>query len=106
MDSAGQGAFAFGLWQASRMATKPGDPFERAGRRKKLIEMERRHIREGEARVARQEEIVSQLDLSGAHEHVLTARALLVTFREFVASAKQHLEELERKQPNEPPEAN
>jgi hypothetical protein len=69
------------------MGTKPGDPFERAGRRKKLIEMERRHIREGEARVARQEEIVSQLDLSGAHEHVLTARALLVTFRDFVVSA-------------------
>ena len=106
MDSAGQGAFAFGLWQASRMATKPGDPFERAGRRKKLIEMEHRHIREGEARVARQEEIVSQLDLSGAHEHVLTARVLLVTFRDFVVSAKQHLEELERKQPDEPPKAN
>jgi hypothetical protein len=108
MDSVGQGAFAFGLWQASLMATKPGDPFERAGRRKKLIEMERRHIREGEARVARQEEIVSQLDSSAGHEseHVLTARALLVTFRDFVVSAKQHLEELERKQPDEPPESN
>jgi hypothetical protein len=100
MDSAGQGAFAFGLWQASRMATKPGDPFERAGRRKKLIEMERRHMREGEARIARQEEIVSQLDLSGAHEHVLTARALLVTFRDFVALAKQRLDDLEREQPD------
>jgi hypothetical protein len=88
------------------MATKPGDAFERADRRKKLIEMERRHIREGEARVGRQEEIVSQLDLSGAHELVLTARALLVTFRDFVVSAKQHLEELERKQPDEPAESN
>jgi aminoglycoside N3'-acetyltransferase len=59
--------------------------------------MERRHIREGEARVARQEEIVSQLDSIGAHhEHVLTAHALLATFRQFVASAKQHLEDLER----------
>jgi hypothetical protein len=57
------------------MATKPNDPFDRAGRRKKLIEMERRHIREGEARVAVQEEIVSQLDSRAGHEseHALAA---------------------------------
>jgi hypothetical protein len=84
------------------MATNSRDPLERASHRKDLIEMERRHIREGETRVARQEEIVIQLDSSGAPEHALTARALLVTFREFLAFAKQPLDDLEREQPNEP----
>ena len=84
------------------MATTPRDPFDRARRRKNLIEMERRHIREGEARVARQEEVVCQLDSIGGHEseHALTARAVLVTFREFVTVAKQHLDDLGREHPD------
>jgi hypothetical protein len=85
-----------------QMATKPRDPLELAGLREDLIEMERRHIREGEARIARQEEIVSRLDASWGHEsdHALTAHALLVTFREFVALAKHRLDDLEREQPD------
>jgi hypothetical protein len=91
-------AFARQLWQADLMATKPRDLSGLASLREDLIEMERRHIREGEARIARQEEIVSQLDSSAGHEseNTLTARAMLVTFRNFVALAKQHLDDLER----------
>jgi hypothetical protein len=87
------------------MVTKPGDPLERASHRKDLVEMERRHIREGEARVARQEEIVRHFDSSGAPEYALTARALLVTFREFLAIAKRRLDDLEREQGDRPPES-
>jgi hypothetical protein len=90
------------------MATKPNGPFDRAGRRKKLIEMERRHIREGEARVAVQEEIVSHLNSSGGPEskHVLTARAVLVAFRKSLAFARQRLGDLEREQRDKTPEPN
>jgi hypothetical protein len=104
---AGQ-AFARRLCHASLMATKPRDPLELAGLRKDLIEMERRHIREGEARIARQEEIVSQLESSAGHEseNTLTAHALLVAFHKFLALAKQHLDNLERKHPGGPPESN
>jgi hypothetical protein len=48
------------------------------------IEMERRHIREGEARIARQEEIVSGLDSRVGPESTLLARQLLVGFRDVV----------------------
>jgi hypothetical protein len=106
---AGQ-AFARRLWHGRPMTTNPGDPSDRAGRRKNLIEMERQHIREGEDRIALQEEIVSQLDSSGGHEseHMLTARALLVAFHKFVTLARQRLddlqrlEDLQREQPDKP----
>jgi hypothetical protein len=89
------------LWHAGPMATKPRGPLKRARPRESLIEMERWHLREGESRIALQEEIVTQLDANGGpeSEHVLTARALLVTFHKFLALARQRLEELEREQP-------
>ena len=69
-----------------------------------FIDMERRHIRDGEARIARQEEIVRGFDLRGSTEHALTARKLLVCFREIVALAKDRLAYIERKQNDGPRE--
>jgi hypothetical protein len=90
------------------MATPPRDPSKLAALREDLIEIERRHIREGEARIAWQEEIVSQLDsIRGPEsEHVLTARELLVTFRKFLTLAQQRLKDLEREHRGNPPEPN
>ena len=61
------------------------------------IEMERRHIREAEVWIARQEEIVVRLDLMGAYELALTAREPLVRLCEFLAFARERLDYLERK---------
>ena len=67
------------------------------------IEMERRHIREAEAGVARQEEVVVRLDLMCADELALQAREPLVRFQEFLAIARARLEYLEKKWPNDAP---
>ena len=61
------------------------------------IDMERRHIREAEAWIARQEEVVTQLDLLGADELALRAREPLVRFREFLSIARARLDYLEKK---------
>jgi hypothetical protein len=74
--------------------------------REELIEMERRHIREGEARVAQQEARVKRLDLGGNLELALRARDLLVTFREFLAIAKERLNDLEQNHHSRPPASN
>jgi hypothetical protein len=60
------------------------------------IEMERRHILEGEARIARQEALIRKLDLSRNLDLVLSARELLEAFRESVAFAKERVSYLER----------
>jgi hypothetical protein len=70
------------------------------------IEMERRHIREGEARIAQQEEIVSRLDSRVGPESTLLARQLLVGFRDVVEAAKERLSQLERRYPDKPPGLN
>jgi hypothetical protein len=88
MDSAGQDAFAFGLWQASLWRQTPAIRLNAPTAAKKLIEMERRHIRDGEARVARQEAIVRHFDSSGAPEYALMARALHVNFRNRKAASR------------------
>ena len=61
------------------------------------IEMERRHIREAEVWVARQEEAVVRLDLVGAYDLALHAREPLVGFHEFLAIARARLDYLEKK---------
>jgi len=61
------------------------------------IEMERRHIREAEVWVARQEEAVVRLDLVGAYDLALHARETLVDFHEFLAIARARLDYLEKK---------
>jgi hypothetical protein len=62
----------------------------------KVIEMERRHIREGEVRIVRQNEILERLESRGFPDLALRARALLGEFRDFVEFAKKRLVELER----------
>ena len=69
------------------------------------IEMERRHIREAEVWIARQEEIVVRLDLMGADELALLAREPLVRFRKFVAFARARLAYLERTRSGKAPES-
>ena len=68
------------------------------------IEMERRHVREGEARVAQQEAIVRRLDSSADAAGADGARAA-GSFREFLALAKRRLAELERVRSNKRPES-
>jgi hypothetical protein len=68
--------------------------------------MERRHIREAEVWIARQVEIVAQLDLMGADDFALKARELLVLFREFLTFARERLDYLERKLSSKPPPSN
>ena len=70
------------------------------------IEMERRHIREAEVWIARQEEVVARLDLMGADELALQAREPLVRFREFVSIARARLSYLEKKLPGNAPDSN
>lgn len=67
------------------------------------IEMERRHIREAEVWVARQEEVMARLDLMGSDELALLAREALVHFRKFIAFARERLEYLEKKRSSNAP---
>jgi len=70
------------------------------------IAMERRHIREAQVWVARQEEAVVRLDLSGAYDLALHAREPLVRFHEFLAIARARLDYLERNRSGNAPESN
>jgi hypothetical protein len=65
--------------------------------REDLIEMERRHIREGEARIVRQETIVEHFDSHGPPELAIQARDLLIVFREIVAFARGRVIDLEQR---------
>ena len=60
------------------------------------IEMERRHILEGEARIARQEALIRKLDLAGNLDLILIARELLEALRESVSLSRERLSSLER----------
>ena len=57
------------------------------------LEMARRHIREGKARVKRQREIVVQLQEMGASSKIATA--LLDQFQDCLRQHQQHLSRLE-----------
>lgn len=57
------------------------------------LEMVRRHIREGKARVKRQKEIVTRLQELGALSNVATA--LLDQFQDALRQHQQHLARLE-----------
>jgi hypothetical protein len=70
------------------------------------IKMERRHIREAEEWVARQEKIVERLDLMGSDKLALLARERLVLFRNFVAFARERLDYLEGNRSGNTPESN
>ena len=61
------------------------------------IEMERRHIREAQVWIARQEKAVVRLDLLGAYDLALHAREPLGRFHQFLAIARARLDYLEKK---------
>jgi hypothetical protein len=67
-----------------------------ARRRENKIEMERRHIRETVACIARQESVIARLELMGADDLALKAREPLVRFHRFLARARARLDHLER----------
>ena len=55
-----------------------------------------RHVREGEARIARQITLIEKLDRSG-HDHVAdTARELLVVFQDVLETWRADLVRIER----------
>jgi vacuolar-type H+-ATPase subunit H len=55
------------------------------------VEQSRRHIREGEARIKRQIELLAELERDGHYEAAQRARELLATMTEFLVAARQHL---------------
>ena len=59
------------------------------------IEMARRHVREGEARVARQIALVDELRADGHERAVATAEGLLIQLKVALASQREHLRLLE-----------
>ena len=59
------------------------------------IAMERRHILDGEKRVARQEALVSELIKKGNHRLAGDADDLLGLFREILEASRHRLRELE-----------
>ena len=57
-----------------------------------LLAMCERHVAEGEARVARQQEIIAEMERDGHTETAARARNLLATFCDTLALARHHLE--------------
>jgi hypothetical protein len=51
----------------------------------------RRHVREGEARIQRQIELLAELERDGHEEAARRARELLATMTETLIAARQHL---------------
>jgi hypothetical protein len=62
-----------------------------------LLEMARRHVREGVLRVARQEEIVSELDRGNHPETATFGRDVLKTMRLSLDLMKHHLWAIEKR---------
>jgi hypothetical protein len=52
----------------------------------------RRHVLEGEERVARQLVLIKKLDLAGRHEDARAARELLGTLTETLNAERRHLQ--------------
>jgi hypothetical protein len=67
------------------------------------IELERRHIREGEARILKQEAILRLLAMRGSPHAAALARELLAEFRDIVEFARKRVVELERHYKRERP---
>jgi hypothetical protein len=61
--------------------------------------MERRHIREGEQRIARQETLLKKLMEEGGDHLVQQATQMLGLFRELQELSRERLQDLERRYP-------
>ena len=62
-----------------------------------ILEMARRHVREGEERIARQEGVLAKLDRDNHPQAAVLGRAVLETMRLSLNLSKQHLRALEEK---------
>ena len=62
-----------------------------------LLEMARRHVREGEQRVARLETLVADLDRAGHADSVALGLTALETVRTSLREMRRHLREIEAK---------
>ena len=61
------------------------------------MEMARRHVRDGEERIARQEAIVTTLTGNSPPEAAILARVVLETMRSSLELAKDHLRRIEER---------
>jgi hypothetical protein len=59
------------------------------------LEMVRRHLREGEERLARQETIVAELEIEGHTEQAALGKRLLENIRRALELRKRHLRDIE-----------
>lgn len=57
-----------------------------------VLAMAERHVREGEARISRQEEIIAEMDRDNHPHAAEMGRKLLATYREFLRLSREHLE--------------
>jgi hypothetical protein len=64
-------------------------------RRETLLEMERRHVREGTKRITRQEAIISKLGDGNRSDTAILAKEILVTMRSSLDFAKRRLRQIE-----------
>lgn len=63
--------------------------------RETLLEMERRHIREGTERITRQEAIIARLGDGNRSDTAILAREILATMRSSLDLAKRRLRQIE-----------
>jgi hypothetical protein len=59
------------------------------------LEMARRHVREGEKRLARQTALVAEMDGFGHHEMAALGREILENIRSALEFQRDHLREIE-----------
>jgi uncharacterized coiled-coil protein SlyX len=68
-----------------------------SGRCETILEMARRHVREGAIRFARQEEIVAELDRDNYPQAAALGRVVLETMRSSLDLMKRHLRAIEER---------
>jgi len=62
-----------------------------------LLAMAERHVREGEARILRQERIIAEMERDNHPEAERMGRVVFVQFKRSLDLAREHLESLRRK---------
>jgi hypothetical protein len=66
-----------------------------SGHHETPLEMERRHVREGEERITRQEAIIAKLDKDNHSNVAISGRELLEIMRSTLNLAKRRLRQIE-----------
>lgn len=73
-----------------------------SGYHETLLEMERRHIREGSERITRQEAIIARLGDGNRSDTAILAREILTIMRSSLDLAKRHLRYIEERSKDQP----